>query len=102
MAYKEGPQDPASQGGQDPQNLQNPQNVPPNQNPQNPPPSLNPFVPNAPQVPEVLHMPLLNWSHFKPKYPGKPDEDVETHLPRTNDWMDTHRFPDQVKVQRFF
>ena len=46
-------------------------------------------------------MPQLNWSHIKPKYSGKTDEDVEAHLLRTNDWMDTHGFPDQVKVQRF-
>ena len=46
-------------------------------------------------------MPPLNWSHFKPKYSGRPDEDVEVHLLRMNNWMDTHRFPDQVKVQRF-
>ena len=46
-------------------------------------------------------MPLLNWSHFKPEYSGKPDEDAEAHLLRMNDWMDTHRFPDQGKVWRF-
>ena len=39
----------------------------------------------------------MNWSHFKPEYSGKPDEDVEAHLLRTN----THDFPDGVKVQRF-
>ena len=41
----------------------------------------------------------INWSHFKPEYSGKPD--VEAHLLRTNDWMNTHDFPDGVKVQRF-
>ena len=45
-----------------------------------------------------LHM---NWSHFKPEFLGKPEEDVEAHLLRTNDWMNTHDFPDGVKVQRF-
>ena len=25
----------------------------------------------------------------------------EVHLLRTNDWMDTHAFPEGVKVQRF-
>ena len=43
----------------------------------------------------------MNWSHFKPEYSGKPEEDVEAHLLRTNDWMNTHDFPDGVKVQRF-
>ena len=45
-----------------------------------------------------LHM---NWSHFKPVYSGKPEEDVDTHLLRTNDWMNTHDFLDGEKVQRF-
>ena len=35
------------------------------------------------------------------KYAGKPDKDVEAHLLRMNDWMNTHAFLDQVKVQRF-
>ena len=32
----------------------------------------------------------MNWSHFKPEYSGKPEEDVEAHLLRMNDWMNTH------------
>ena len=46
-------------------------------------------------------MPQLNWSHFKPEFAGKLDDDVRAHLLRTNDWMDTHAFPEGVKVQRF-
>ena len=46
-------------------------------------------------------MPLLNWSHFKPRLSRKPDEDAEAHLLRTNNWMDTHGFQDNFKVQRF-
>ena len=76
------------------------QNPPPDENPQNPPPPLNPFMPNALVAPVVPQDPQLNWSHFKPEYAGKPDEDMKAHLLRTNDWMDTHEFPDQVKVQR--
>ena len=45
--------------------------------------------------------PQLNWSHFKPKYAGKSIKDAEAHLLRMNDGMDTHEFPDKVKVQRF-
>ena len=60
----------------------------------------------APQGPQTLqqpipHMPPLNWSHFKPKFSGKPDEDAEAHLLRTNNWMDIHRFQEDNKVQRF-
>ena len=47
-------------------------------------------------------MPQLNWSHFKPQYSGKPEEDPEAHLLRTSDWMETHAFPEVVKVQRFY
>ena len=43
----------------------------------------------------------LNWFHFKPDFSGKPEEDVEVHLLRTNDWMTTHDFPDDQKVRRF-
>ena len=47
-------------------------------------------------------MPQLNWSHFKSEFEDKPDKDVEAHLLRTNDWMDTHAFPEGVKVQNFY
>ena len=35
------------------------------------------------------HIPPLNWSHFKPKYSGKPDEDVEAHLGQMTGWTHT-------------
>ena len=97
MADEEGPQAPAPQGANEPP-------APPD-----PPPPQNqqiPIVPNAPLVLIAPHvptpdMPQLNWSHFKPKYLGKPEEDAEAHLLRTNDWMDTHRFPDHIKIHRF-
>ena len=54
--------------------------------------------PPAAVVQQPMHM---NWSHFKPEFSGKPDEDVEAHLLRTNDWMNTHDFLEAVKVQRF-
>ena len=69
-----------------------------------PAPSAQPVVPAAqPVVSTVQPGPLshLNWSHFKPEFAGKPDEDGEAHLLRINDWMDTHTFPEGVKVQRF-
>ena len=66
---------------------------------QNPPPH-NPFLPNAPFVPEAPQRPQLNWSHFKPEFAGKPEEDAEAHLLRMN-WMGMHDFPDNIKVQRF-
>ena len=43
----------------------------------------------------------LNWSHFRPEFSGKPKEDAEAHLLRTEDWMTTHNFPEDEKVRRF-
>ena len=57
----------------------------------------------APPTQPIQPVPIsqLDWSHFKPEFAGKPYEDVEAHLPRTNDWMDTHAFLEGVKVQHF-
>ena len=49
----------------------------------------------------MAHPQQLNWSYFKPEFSGKPEEDVEEHLLRTTDWMETHSFPDNQKVRRF-
>ena len=46
-------------------------------------------------------MPQLNWSYFKPEFSGKPEQDAEAHLLRTYNWMETHAFPEGVKVQCF-
>ena len=62
--------------------------------------AVPPGQPAAPPV-QPGPIPQLNWSHFKPEFTGKPDEDVETNLLSTKDWMDTHAFPKGVKVQRF-
>ena len=48
----------------------------------------------------IPHILPINWPHFKPKISGKPDADAEAHFLRTNDWMDTHRFQEDDKVQR--
>ena len=70
---------------------------------QNPPGHVfNPVLPPAPPAQILNQMqPQLKWSYFKPEFSGKPEEDVEAHLLRTNDWMETHSFPDVAKVQRF-
>ena len=62
-----------------------------------------PPIPEAPQASQqpAPHMPPLNWSHFKPEFSVKPEEDTEAHSLRTNNWMDTHRFQEDDKVQRF-
>ena len=63
-------------------------------------PAAPPVQPAAPPV-QPGSMPQLNWSHFKPEFAGKPDEDAEVHPLLTNDWVDTHAFVEGVKVQRF-
>ena len=51
-----------------------------------------PLPPGQPVLPGAAS--AWNWSHFKPEFSGKPDEGAEKHLLRTNEWMDTHAFPD--------
>ena len=73
--------------------------VPPVPPVQLPAPPVQPVA--APTQPvQPGHMPQLIWSHLKPEFTGKPDEDVEPHLPRTNDLMYTHAFQEGFKIQR--
>ena len=70
------------------------------------PPPVQPVQLPAPPNQHILtqpiqHMPQVNWSHFKPEFAGKPGEDAEAHLLRTNDWMDTHTFQEGVKSPMF-
>ena len=43
----------------------------------------------------------MNWSYFKPEFSGKAEEDASVHLLKTNDWMDTYNFPEDIKIRRF-
>ena len=47
------------------------------------------------------HIQQLNWSHFKPEFSGKPEEDAGAHLLRSNDCTNTQQFQEGVKGQRF-
>ena len=87
-----------------------PPNQPPNQLPNQPAPQQPPPqqpVPNWLQpvvcqpAPQIIHQQMVNWSHFKSEFTGKPEEDAEAHLLCTNDWMWTHNFEENVKVNRF-
>ena len=89
-------------------NAQIGQNVP-MQPPQQPGP-IGPVVPAQPApvqpgpigpvvpAPQVFYQ---NWTGKKPEFSGKPEEDAESHLLSTRDWMETHNFPDEVKVRHF-
>ena len=43
-------------------------------------PVVPPAQPNLTQPMQSAHVPQLNWSHFKPEFAGKPDEDAEAKL----------------------
>ena len=79
--------------------MPHPAHVPDMIQPQSPPAHVpNPILPPAPpaQIPNQIQ-PQLNWSYFKPEFSGKPGEDVEAHLLRTNDWVETHNFPEVAR-----
>ena len=56
-----------------------------------------PIGPAAP-APQVFYQ---NWIGKKPEFSGKPEEDTESHLLSTRDWMEANNFPDKVKVRHF-
>ena len=79
---------------------------------QNPPPQPAPAQP-APAQPapaqlapaglvvpasQIVHQ---NWIGKKPEFSGKPEEDAESHLHSTRDWMEAYNFPNEVKVRCF-
>ena len=89
-----------------------PPHLPPNQaNPPPNPPLNPPDPPGPPTPPPDPHNPMnlpnppqpqqLNWSYVKPEFSGKEDKDGMAYLLKTNDWMETHNFPDDTKVRRF-
>ena len=57
-------------------------------------------VPIGPAVPapQVFYQNLIG---KKPEFSGKPEEDAESHLLSTRDWMEAHNFPNEVKVRHF-
>ena len=49
-------------------------------------------------APQVVYQ---NWIGKKPAFSGKPEEDAESHLLSTRDWMKAHNFTIEVKVRHF-
>ena len=43
-----------------------------------------------------------NWIGKKPEFSGKLEEDAESHLLSTRDWMESHNFPEGDKVKHFW
>ena len=48
-------------------------------------PPVSPAQPILTQPIQPFHVPQLNWSHFKPEFAEKPEEDAEVHFLRMND-----------------
>ena len=48
--------------------------------------------------PQVVYQ---NWVGKKPEFSGKPEEDAESHLLSTIDWMEAHNFPNKSKLEDF-
>ena len=49
-------------------------------------------------IPQIFYQ---NWIGKKPEFSGKPEEDAESHLLSTRDWMEVHNFPEGEKVRHF-
>ena len=49
-------------------------------------------------APQVFYQ---NWIGKKLEFSGKPEEDAESNLLSTRDWMEAHNFPNEVKVRHF-
>ena len=49
-------------------------------------------------APQIIYQ---NWIGKKPEFSGMPEEDAESHLLSTRDWMEAHNFPEGEKVRHF-
>ena len=49
-------------------------------------------------TPQIIYQ---NWIGKKPEFSGKPEEDAESHLLSSRDWMEAHNFPEGDKVRHF-
>ena len=49
-------------------------------------------------TPQIIYQ---NWIGQKPEFSGKPEEDAESHLLSSRDWMEAHNFPEGDKVRHF-
>ena len=49
-------------------------------------------------IPQIIYQ---NWIGKKLEFSGKPEEDAESHLLSTRDWMEAHNFPERDKVRHF-
>ena len=91
------PENPNAQGDQNQDQV--PAGPAPAPGPAQPVPQLIPAQPApAGVVPQIFYQ---NWIGKKPEFSGKPEEDAESHLLSTRDWMEVHNFLEGEKVRCF-
>ena len=69
--------------------------------PAGPAPAPGPAQPLPQPAPAGVVPVPQNWIGKKPEFSGKPEEDAESHLLSTRDWMEAHNFPEGEKVRCF-
>ena len=99
------PANPNAQNPADQYQDQNQDQVPvgqvPAQVPVQPVPQPVPVQPapaGAAPIPQIFYQ---NWIGKKLEFSGKPEEDAESHLLSTRDWMEAHNFPEGEKGRHF-
>ena len=88
---------PANPNAQNPAD-QNQDQVPAGQVPVPQPVPAQPAPAGVMPGPQIVYQ---NWIGKKPEFSGKQEEDAESHLLSTRDWMEAHNFPKGEKVRCF-
>ena len=92
------PANPNAQNPADQNQDQDQDQVPAGQAPVPQPVPAQPAPAGVMPVPQIVYQ---NWIGKKPEFSGKPEEDAESHLLSTRDWMEVHNFPEGEKVRHF-
>ena len=93
------PENPNAQGDPDQNQDQVPADPAPAPGPAQPVPQPAPAqLAPAGVIPQIFYQ---SWIGKKPEFSGKPEEDAESHLLSTRDWMEVHNFPEGEKVRHF-
>ena len=96
--YTPNPTNPNAQNPADQNQDQDQDQVPAGQAPVPQPVPAQPALAGNMPVPQIVYQ---NWIGKKLEFSGKPEEDAESHLLSTRDWMEAHNFPEGEKVRHF-
>ena len=92
------PANPNAQNPADQNQDQDQDQVPAGQAPVPQPVPAQPAPAGVMPVPQIVYQ---NWIGKKLEFSGKPEEDAESHLLNTRDWVEAHNFPEGEKVRCF-